>query len=287
MSLIRRVAQGLFAMKSSKSADVAEVLDLDQFEGPVYAVGDVHGCHDLYVDIEAKILDNAKAFDAPATIILLGDVVDRGPQSAAMIDHLLRPLPGDTRRVCLMGNHEAMMLDFLAAPSTDADWLHLGGFETLASYGLTFDQRTLQRLPSRKLQQALAAHLPEQHIRFLRHLPLAIRAGPYLLAHAGASATAPLSAQPRQALLWGSEGRVPPAGLTLIHGHYVTHAPDVRKTSIGIDTGAYATGRLTALRLSHGQRPAALSRQRGPSNDKNSFHELKPQTPAVAVTQSR
>lgn len=260
MTLLGRLLGGITKPRSQDSRKAtAEVLVLNPDDGPVYAVGDVHGCLSLYLEIEAAILRDAAGHDGQPTIILLGDVVDRGPQSAGVIDHLLASPPGTARRLCLMGNHEAMMLAFLASPRASANWLHLGGHETLASYGMTLDLGELDRMNERKLLQLLAAHLPEPHIRFLRSTLPAVQVGGYLLAHAGADATAPLTAQPRQALLWGSEGQNAPEGLTLIHGHYVTAEPECRSGSIGIDTGAYATGRLTAIRLQNGQNPAVLS----------------------------
>jgi serine/threonine protein phosphatase 1 len=239
--------------------ETAEILVLDPFDGPVYAVGDVHGCLALYREIEARILEDAAAFAGPVTIVLLGDIIDRGPQSADIIDHLLAPPPGGARLLCLMGNHEAMMLSYLAAPGTHAGWLHLGGHETLLSYGLDAGIDTLERMGERKLTQVLAAHLPEQHVRFLRRLLPGLQVGSYLLAHAGADAAAPLAAQPLRALLWGEAGLAAPAGLTLVHGHYVTSRPEARARSIGIDTGAYATGRLSALRLLPDKAPAVLT----------------------------
>lgn len=259
MSLFSRLVRGIAGGKRSGKGVTAEIPELDPFDGPVYAVGDVHGCLALYCEIEAQILRDAAGFDAPPTIVLLGDIVDRGPQSAALIDHLLGQLPGAARRLCLMGNHEAMMLDYLAAPGANADWLHLGGHETLASYGLTPDIAMLERMSERKLLQSLAAYLPERHVRFLRELLPGLQVGQYLLAHAGADASAPLMAQPRQALFWGEAGLAAPIGLTLVHGHYVTSRPEHRLHRISIDTGAYATGRLTALRLVQGQPPAVMT----------------------------
>lgn len=257
MSMLARLFRGLAKGRAQDSTGpTAEVLVLDPFDGPVYAVGDVHGCLSLYLELEASILRDAANFEGPPTILLLGDMVDRGPQSAAVIDHLLRPLPAPARRLCLMGNHESMMLAFLAAPRANARWLHFGGHETLASYGMTLDLNELDSMAERKLAQMLAAHVPEAHVSFLRALLPALQVGPYLLAHAGADAAAPLTAQPWQSLLWGSAGLVAPRGLTLIHGHFITPEPDCRTGSIGIDTGAYATGRLTALRLLNGQSPA-------------------------------
>lgn len=259
MSALDRLIQRLAGGKREQKDVGVEVLVLDPQEGPVYAVGDVHGCLRLYREIETHILRDAEAFNGTPTIVLLGDFIDRGPQSAAVIDHLLGPPPVPARRLCLLGNHEAMMLDYLASPKGKTEWLNLGGHETLMSYGLMADLTTLHRMTERKLLQTLAAHLPERHTQFLRGLLPGLRVDTYLLAHAGSDATAPLTAQPREALVWGKAGLAAPEGLTLVHGHYVTPLPRRSAHSIGIDTGAYATGRLTALRLVPGQAPAAVS----------------------------
>ena len=276
MSVFGRLMRGLTGGKSQGAGATAEIQVMDPFDGPVYAVGDVHGCLPQYREIEALILRDAAAFAGPPTIVLLGDMVDRGPQTAALIDHLLHPLSEPARRLHLLGNHEAMMLDFLAAPRSNVDWLYTGGYETLASYGMTLDLQALDGMNERKLLQTLSAHLPERHLDFLRQSLAGVQVGPYLLAHAGADATAPLMAQPLHALIWGAAGQVGPAGLTLVHGHYVTPEPTCRAHSIGIDTGAYATGRLTALRLLNGQPPAVLTIP-AVGGAEASFGALKPQ----------
>ncbi len=263
MSLIRRLAHRVIGGVRPDAGRRVAVTELGAPAGPVYAVGDAHGCLALYREIEARIVQDAAAFDGPPTLVLLGDMIDRGPHSAELIDHLMRPPPGALRRHCLMGNHEEMMLDYLADARAHAGWLHAGGSETLASYGIRQEIDELERMAERKLRQTLAAHLPEGHVAFLQGLLPGICIGGYLLAHAGADATAPLSAQPRRALLWGDAGERAPMGLTLVRGHVVVAAPDRRAGLIGIDTGAYATGRLTALRLVPGQEPAVLTTRQG------------------------
>lgn len=253
MTLLHR----LFAGIRREPRNTAAIAPLHPFTGPVYAVGDVHGCLSLFRQIETLIEKDADRFANPATLVLLGDMVDRGPQTAALIDHLLAP--SRIRRLCLMGNHEAMMLGYLAAPTAQANWLHLGGYQTLTSYGVTMDIGTLERMPERNLLHLIAAHVPDGHLRFLNGLLPGIRVGLYLLAHAGACAASPLAAQPRQALIWGNAGLTAPEGLTLVHGHHVQPRPAIRPLRIGIDTGAYATGHLTALRLLPDQPPALLT----------------------------
>ncbi len=265
MTLLQRMLQHFSRPPPPQTAQVAT---LHPFNGPVYAVGDVHGCLSLYSALERAILSDSKSLDRPPTIILLGDMIDRGAHSAQIIDHIMTPLPVPGRRLCLLGNHEAMMLRYLANPRDHGDWLDVGGAETLASYGLGINVKTMGL---RKLHHALSAHLPDHHLQFLRDLPPAIRVGSYLLAHAGADGTAPLAAQPLRALVWGSAGRAPPKGLTLVHGHFISDFVDCGPHSIGIDTGAYATGRLTALRLMDGSPPAVFTVPHD-----TAFHPLAP-----------
>ncbi|WFE76939.1 metallophosphoesterase [Roseinatronobacter sp. S2] len=263
MSLLSLFQKKLGVRPIGAPADSAEIPVLDLEDGPVYAVGDTHGSLSLYKELENSILRDAAKFSGVATIVLLGDMIDRGPQTAALIDHLLRPAPAPLRRVCLRGNHEAMMLAYLNTPTANANWLDFGGAETLASYGISMDPDALRRSPERKLRQLLAAHIPDSHLSFLRRTLPGLHVGTYLLAHAGADARAPLTAQPWQALLWGSEGLIAPNDLTLVHGHVITPDPEIGARSIGIDTGAYATGRLTSLRLIAGQSPAVLTLKDG------------------------
>ncbi len=139
------------------------LLPLDPTEGPVYAVGDVHGCRQLLRGLEALIRTDAAQLPGRPRIVLLGDMVDRGPDTAGLLDDLMRPLTWATR-LAICGNHEEMMLAFLDNPARNASWLDQGGYETLRSYGLALDPTTPLALPRRHLQQKLAAHLPEQSI---------------------------------------------------------------------------------------------------------------------------
>jgi serine/threonine protein phosphatase 1 len=246
--------KGLRKLFGKTPEETGRIVVLDRFDGPVYAVGDVHGCLTLYQEMEAAILHDARQYTGPPRIVLLGDLVDRGAQTAALLDLLTGPAPVERR--CLMGNHEAMMLAYLTSPDAGDRWLAHGGMETLRSYGL---DTSFAALRPRQKTQALAAHLPPRHLQFLRDLPAGLCVGPYLLAHAGADAAAALDAQPLRALLWGGAGRRAPGGLTLVHGHVITPTPDIHPNSIGIDTGAYATGRLTAVRLMQGRPPATLT----------------------------
>lgn len=235
---------------------------LDPSAGPVYAVGDVHGCRGLLRALLDRIRADAAAFPGRPHVVLLGDVVDRGPETAVLIDDLLRPLPWG-RLSAIRGNHEEMMLAFVADPHRHADWLAQGGFETLRAYGLPLDPRDLAGLPGRRVAQMLAAHLPEDHLRWLAALPwghsLRIDGQDWVLAHAGYDpARGPEAQRPRD-LVWGGARPGPGDGIRLVHGHVIRRTVDPGAIAVGIDTGAHATGRLTALRLAADAAPAIVS----------------------------
>jgi serine/threonine protein phosphatase 1 len=219
----------------------------------IYAIGDVHGRVDLLAEMHRLIdADHAARPPAEGAIVYLGDLVDRGPASAEVIELLLgRPLP-DLEAVYLLGNHEDSLLRFLDDISVGPAWLFYGGVETLESYGIAgaggiWDDPTLRRL-----QAELRARLPRPHRDFLARLRLAHVEGDYLFVHAGIRPGLPLEAQQRDDLLWirdeflqsrADHGRV------VVHGHTISQAPEMRRNRIGIDTGACFTGRLTCLGL--------------------------------------
>ncbi len=231
----------------------------------IYAVGDVHGRLDLFRAMEAQIA--ADAAPGAKLIVLLGDIIDRGPDSAGMIDHLLAPAPAGTTRLCLLGNHEDMALQFLRDPDPRADWLVHGGAEMLASYGIARDIAALRALSRRALAMRIAAHIPQDHLDFLAALPLYLHAGPHYLCHAGVDPAQPLDQQDRRTLLWSRRftdpESPPPRGLApgglVVQGHMPIEAPALRDWRINVDTGAYMTGRLSAVRLVQGLAPVFLS----------------------------
>jgi serine/threonine protein phosphatase 1 len=215
----------------------------------VYAIGDVHGCADRLLMLHALIAADARARPSARQTVLvyLGDYVDRGPDSAGVLDLLLEPPPlPEAEVVTLLGNHEAMMLDACepgAHPGALPFWLDNGGAATLESYGLDPDDAG----PS-----ALAASLPPEHLELLRHCPLRWEAGGYLFVHAGVRPDLPLDRQDGFDLVWTREpflswrGTLP---AVVVHGHTPSREPEVRAHRIGIDTGACFGGALTCLVL--------------------------------------
>jgi serine/threonine protein phosphatase 1 len=217
----------------------------------IYAIGDIHGRADLLAEIHRRIrADRTKA--ARRVVVHLGDYVDRGDASRAVIDMLLSdPVPG-CQYVNLLGNHERFMLDFLDDAAIGPSWLMNGGEATLESYGVTYARGGTRETAMFLLQQALREKLPPAHRRFLDSLKLSHREGDYLFVHAGIKPGAPLEAQTADSILWIRDEFLDSDadhGVCVVHGHTITDQPEVRPNRIGIDTGAFTTGRLTCLAL--------------------------------------
>jgi serine/threonine protein phosphatase 1 len=217
----------------------------------VYAIGDVHGRADLLAQLLAGIDADVAAYPATRVLeVLLGDYIDRGPHSREVLDMLVAR---SQRRqmVCLKGNHETYIPNFLRNPATLHQWKHFGGFETLVSYGVapTINANEQQQ---REIARTFARALPESHRRFIDKLRSSFTCGDFFFSHAGVRPGIPLSEQHEEDLLWIREDFLlheEGFGKIVIHGHTPVTEPDIRPNRINIDTGAYATGRLTCLVL--------------------------------------
>jgi serine/threonine protein phosphatase 1 len=217
----------------------------------IYAVGDVHGRADLLRALFTRIDADLQAHPIAQSVqVFLGDYIDRGPHSRAVLDLLI----ARRRRhvmLCLKGNHETFAAQFLSSPSVLSDWRHIGGIATLLSYGVrssASDDPKVQEETAAAFRQAL----PASHRRFINGLALSFTCGDFFFAHAGVRPGVPLRQQSRQDLLWIREEFLlheEDFGKIVVHGHTPTKSPDVRVNRINIDTGAYATGRLTCLVL--------------------------------------
>lgn len=215
-----------------------------------YAVGDVHGRLDLFERlIEAIEADDAAAPLAATTVVLLGDLVDRGPDSAGVVARA-RQWQGERKVRLLAGNHEEMFLYALEDVAVLRHFLRHGGRQTALSYGIPRD--VYDRATMEELQKLLAAALPEEDRRFLASAKNYLIAGDYLFVHAGIAPGVPLAEQQEHHLRWIREpflDHAAPHEHFVIHGHTITDGIDERPNRIGIDTGAYRSGCLTALVL--------------------------------------
>lgn len=217
----------------------------------VYAIGDIHGRLDLLERLFAQIeADLAATPVAHSAIVFLGDYVDRGPQSRGVIDAVLGCRLG-TERICLRGNHESFLLLALDEAASFETWRRYGGVETLHSYGVPV-VGVLRGAGFDDAREALRAQLPSAHLTFLEELRSSWSIGDYFFCHAGVRPGVPLDRQSDQDLLWIREEflRFPDTfGKIVVHGHTAAEKVDERPNRIGIDTGAYASGRLTCLVL--------------------------------------
>lgn len=218
----------------------------------VYAIGDVHGRHDLLVQLLNKVIGHyptLKPTPKKITLLFLGDIIDRGPESRrclALVKHLVEK----ARAKLLMGNHEDMLLASLAGDGLAQEaWIRNGGLATLQSYGIDPPQSSEDAFDFAARMQE---RIPEDHISFLRNLDLSYSSGSYFFAHAGVRPGVRISRQDERDLFsirddfTGSEKW---HGQVVVHGHSIVEAVDVRHNRIAIDTAAYATGRLSCLCL--------------------------------------
>lgn len=218
----------------------------------IYAIGDVHGRHDLVVQLVRSIYEDHRArSEADLLIIFLGDLVDRGPDSAAVIDELISLKDQGVPVRCLLGNHDAVLLRALEGDPRSTRYLvRMGGRPTLISYGISEDE--YGDLDYDALTARLQALAPPTHLEFLHGMERLIEAGDYVFVHAGLRPGVPLDAQSGEDLCWIREDFLRHQGQFdrfVIHGHSITEDADVRANRIGIDTGAYDSGRLTAIGL--------------------------------------
>lgn len=218
----------------------------------IYAVGDIHGRLDLWLRMLGAVrADLAGRQSSHAIVILLGDLVDRGPDSRAVIESVASMPVVGARHIALAGNHEAMMLGFLRRPREFMGWLSFGGDATLRSYAVDPTAYFGRDAPER-LAAALDKQMPVEHRAFLEQMPLSIHLGDYFFAHAGIRPGIPLERQTHRDL---QEIRAPfldsrrNFGVRIVHGH--TPAPDVelRPNRVNVDIGAVFTGRLAAVVL--------------------------------------
>jgi serine/threonine protein phosphatase 1 len=221
----------------------------------IYAVGDVHGRADLLAPLIDIIAEDAHAAapSQPPVLIFLGDYVDRGADSRLVID-LIIALDGSDRFElrALKGNHEEAVLAFLQDAAFGQTWADFGGLQTLQSYGVVPPSLRTHMEDWERARVAFGQALPRAHLGFLANLELMATYGDYAFVHAGVRPGLALDAQNEHDLLWIRDEFLQargPFGAVIVHGHTPKPEPFLGPHRIGVDTGAYATGVLTAVRI--------------------------------------
>ena len=217
-----------------------------------YAVGDIHGRLDLLDQILVIIERDAERSPAPKSLLIfLGDLIDRGPDSRGVVERLRTYRHGRLQPYFLAGNHEEVLLRLLAGERGLLEgWLKFGGAECLRSYGT--DPSSLAEMNEREALSLVREAIPEEHRQFIASFVDTLRLGDYLFVHAGIRPGLDLSLQSQFDLRWirapflDSEDD---HGMIVVHGHTISDRVDERPNRIGIDTGAYRTGILTALAI--------------------------------------
>lgn len=224
----------------------------------VYAIGDIHGRNDLLLKLLEKIdADDQKRGGADTELILLGDLVDRGPDSAAVIETALELSQRSNKVRFLKGNHEEIFLRACRKndPQITRYFLRIGGEATILSYPIT--RAEYLRLSVEDLGARLATLVPQEHLDFLGKFEDQIVIGDYAFVHAGVNPAAPLAEQKKTDLRWireeflGYQGNLEKV---IVYGHTIYDDVEEAGCRIGIDTGAWETGHLTAIGLEGGER---------------------------------
>ena len=224
----------------------------------VYAIGDIHGRNDLLGQLLTQIdADDAKRGSADTHIIFLGDLMDRGEDSAGVIETAMALRDSGRKVRFLMGNHEEVFVRACRKndSKTTRFFLRIGGEETVLSYPIT--RAEYITLDMEQLSERLATLVPESHLEFIECFEDQIVIGDYVFVHAGIRPGVPLSEQKPTDLRWIREEFVDQRGdleKVVVYGHTIYDEVEERGSRIGIDTGAYASGKLTALALEGGER---------------------------------
>lgn len=220
-----------------------------------YVVGDIHGRLDLLNQLLSTIeVDVQARRNSKNVLVFLGDLIDRGPSSAQVVERLRLYKPEFAGTLFLMGNHEEVMLRVIDGEERALkDWLKFGGAECIRSYGV--DPRGLEHLSCMEAIQIIKKSIPEAHVEFVRSFADTVSFGSYLFVHAGIRPRVPLLEQRQTDLRWIRHPFLDDTsdhGFTVVHGHTITDQVEVRCNRIGLDTGAYKSGILTAVGIEGG-----------------------------------
>jgi serine/threonine protein phosphatase 1 len=209
-----------------------------------YAIGDIHGRADLLAELHRLIVQDLRTYSGESTLVYLGDYVDRGADTKGVLEQLISSTIGTTR-VFLKGNHEEMLLEFLARPRKAQRWLAMGGVEAARSYGVSGTE-------PRRVADDLAVSMPRAHLDFLYGLQVSYPTDQFFFCHAGVRPGVALAKQNALDLMWikgdflNSDEQFEKI---VVHGHSPVDEVDIRPNRINVDTRAYASGRLSCVVL--------------------------------------
>lgn len=223
----------------------------------IYAIGDIHGRRDLLDDLLTRIdADDAERGPAQTQIIFLGDLVDRGSDSRGVVERMIQLSEASDNVRLLKGNHEELLIRVYEGDKRATSLFHrVGGRETMLSYGMS--EADYDAVDLSELAELIPNHVPIAHIDFLKGFDDWIEAGDYLFVHAGVRPGLSIDEQETSDLRWIRREFTEHKGEfshMVIHGHTITEGVDEQRNRIGIDTGAFATGKLTAIGIEGSER---------------------------------
>lgn len=233
----------------------------------VYAIGDIHGRRDCFDDLLALIDRDSATATGEVQLILLGDLIDCGPESRGVVERAMALAASD--RIChfIKGNHEELLLHAAEGDRSALSVFHrAGGRETLLSYGV--DPDVYDACDFEQLAGLIRDAVPAEHLAFLDSFGNGVALGDYRFVHAGMRPGLPFDEQRDSDLRWIRRDFLTYEGSfdgVVVHGHTISDAPEIRHNRIGIDTGAFASGRLTALVL-EGESQRIIESRKAPGN---------------------
>lgn len=232
----------------------------------LYAIGDIHGCADLLDALLEQIMaDHARRSPAQLKLIFLGDLIDRGPDSAAVVERAMAIASVEPHTRFLMGNHEEVFLNALDGEEKAMRFFcRIGGRETMLSYGMREDE--YNRCDYAGLAEVMSKIVPDAHRQFISGFDDIVIAGDYAFVHAGIRPGVPLAQQQQSDMRWIRDLFLDSTATheqIIVHGHTITTDIETRANRIGIDTGAYATGKLSAMAFEGTERWSLSAVSRG------------------------
>lgn len=223
----------------------------------VFAIGDIHGCRDLLQNMHKKILESSQNVEGKKLLIYLGDYIDRGPDIKGTVQTLIDFQPENFTKVFLLGNHEQMLLDFMAGKKNSLYiWLGNGGLETLKSYGSdmnSYIDNSMELKGEELIRKQFTRLLPFSHKNFFNQLQLNYEWGNYFFVHAGINPDFSLDKQEKETMLWTREQRFFDFKMTyhkiIVHGHTPKEKVEKLTCRINLDTGAFYSEILSGLMI--------------------------------------